>query len=132
MAFLKTEIIVIQQKRSYSMNMGRGANSQYHENAYRFLLDSLEQTRRQPGRVSDLSGEELLACVRALAEERFGPLAALVFEKWGVRSGHDFAHMVFELAGRGILVRKDEDLLEHFQGSSSYRSIFEEEYLLAK
>jgi uncharacterized repeat protein (TIGR04138 family) len=100
----------------------------YEGEAYRFLMDALERTREGLKRSGHISGRELLDGIQTLAEERYGPLAALVFERWGIHDGSDFGNMVYELIERGVLFKKDEDRLEDFMGGKTYRRIFEEEY----
>jgi len=100
----------------------------YTPEAYGFLLEALARTRQELGRDGHVSGAELLSGIRDLAADRYGPLAAMVFCEWGIKSGSDFGHMVYELVDRGVLFRQDEDSIEDFFGGKSYERIFEEEY----
>ena len=100
----------------------------YSAAAYAFLLEALEKTRHNLSREGHVSGGELLAGIKNLAKDRFGPMAALVFEEWGIKNGSDFGNMVYELVEKGVLFRKEEDSIEDFLGGGSYQQIFEEEY----
>jgi uncharacterized repeat protein (TIGR04138 family) len=103
-------------------------DSQYSAEAYGFLLEALDKTRRELEREGHVSAGELLTGIEALASERYGPLAALVFEDWGIKSGGDFGNMVYELVDKGVLGRKEEDSIDDFLGGKPYRLIFEEDY----
>ena len=61
----------------------------FHEHAYLFVLAALEfqQTRLSDRRHVD--GRELAGAVRDLALERFGVMARLVLEHWGIRETAD-------------------------------------------
>ncbi|MBM4061009.1 MAG: hypothetical protein FJ265_07915, partial [Planctomycetes bacterium] len=74
----------------------RRKDSRFSRNAYYFVLDALDYTMSQLGR-EQLSGEErhvggpeLLGGIREYAADQFGPMAALVFERWGIRGPADF------------------------------------------
>lgn len=110
---------MVQEKTNYS---------QYDEEAYRFLLEALEHTRRELGLGGHVTGAELLAGIQKLAAERFGPTAALVFQEWGVKSGGDFGNMVYELIDNGVLSRREEDSIDDFLEGKPYSLIFEEDY----
>ena len=100
----------------------------YAQESYGFLLEALAKTRRALGRDGHVTGIELLGGIQELAAERYGPLAAMVFREWGIKSSNDFGHMVYELVDKGVLFRQDEDSIQDFLGGKSYELIFEEEY----
>ncbi len=107
-------------------------DEQYDAEAYGFLLEALERTRRELRREGHVSGGELLEGIQLLATERFGPMAALVFREWGVSHGGDFGNMVYELVDKGVLFRREEDSIDDFLGGKPYELIFEEEYFTPK
>jgi len=114
------------------MSRGPVEDLRFPGEAYRFLLDALERTRIQYGRDGHVNGRELLEGIREHAADLYGPMAAMVFEEWGIREGSDFGFMVFELVDRGVLARRREDSPTDFEGVSSYRKLFEEEYFDSK
>ena len=54
-----------------------------------------------------------------LAHEEFGPLAAPVFEEWGLTRPEDVGEMVFQLIEAGQLSARPEDRREDFAGGGS-------------
>ncbi|MFN0198499.1 MAG: Minf_1886 family protein, partial [Planctomycetaceae bacterium] len=78
----------------------------FHPDAYRFVFEGLKQAQQQfhkaPTPIDEeaglhITGQELLAGIRDLAIELYGPMALTVFRHWGVRSTEDFGRIVFEL-----------------------------------
>ena len=112
------------------MTPAESSDLRYPNAAYRFLLDALESTRRRLGRDGHVTGQELLRGIEDLGRELYGPTAAMVFQSWGIREGHDFGFMVFELVDRGVLARRQEDQIEDFSGNPPYEKLFEEDYFL--
>jgi uncharacterized repeat protein (TIGR04138 family) len=110
------------------MTREQGEDLRFPGEAYRFLLDALERTRIRYQRDGHICGQELLEGIREHAADLYGPTAAMVFEGWGVREGSDFGFMVFELVDRGVLARREEDSPTDFEGVSSYKELFEEDY----
>jgi uncharacterized repeat protein (TIGR04138 family) len=97
----------------------------YRREAYLFALDGLEFTVHRLGRAGHVTGRELLYGLRDLALERFGPMAATVFEHWGVRTTDDFGRIVFALVEVHRLSRRDEDTLEEFHDVFDFAAEFE-------
>jgi len=95
----------------------------YAREAYGFVVGALGATVQQlpTERLEDplrrhLSGGELLEGVVSLARSEFGPLAATVFQEWGVRRSEDVGRIVFQLVDCGQLSARPEDTLEDFRG----------------
>ena len=87
----------------------------YHRLAYHFLLDALQAVIAGLGERRHISGEELADGARRLAIERFGPLARMVLEHWGIRSTDDLGKVVFALVEVGVLTKQEEDRQEDFE-----------------
>lgn len=96
------------------------ADARYARASFHFLRDVLESlqtvgrgVRRKNVRVA---AADLLECIRQEAIRQFGPMAATVFEDWGIRSSDDIGEMVYLLMGHGIVMRDSEDRREDFSG----------------
>lgn len=103
----------------------------YDDAAYAFLLEALAEARQRLARAGHVTGAELLEGIQRLGAERYGPLAALVFRAWGIRSSRDFGNLVYELIERGVLFQQPQDSLEDFMSGETYAEIFEEQYFQA-
>lgn len=112
----------------------RRRDRRFSRHAYYFVLDALDFTMTQLGR-DELTGEErhvggreLLQGIKDYASEQFGPMAALVFERWGVRGSRDFGEIVFNLIDAELLSRRPTDSRLDFVDGSDFRETFAEKH----
>lgn len=106
----------------------RERDPRYREEAYIFLLQSLDVTIARIGERRHVTGRELLEGVRILATKRFGPMSRTVFEHWGVKTTADFGHIVFQLVDRSVLSKTETDSIEDFTDVFDFKKAFEEDY----
>lgn len=104
----------------------------FRPEAYRFVLEALEQAMLTRGRRAHVTGEDLLDSIKELGRERFGIMATDVFAAWGVRTTLDFGRCVFHMVDDGMLSKRDEDSLRDFIDKYDFRQVFEEDYFLGK
>ena len=112
----------------------RKRDRRFSRNAYYFVLDALDFTMSHLGR-EKLSGEhrhvggrELLAGIKDYAADQFGPMAQLVFERWGVRAPADFGEIVFNLIDAELLSRRPSDSRLDFVGGFDFQQVFAEKH----
>ncbi len=96
----------------------------YKPNAYRFTLDAVGFTVQGLGEVRHVSGEELLDGIRRLALDRFGPMAKVVFEQWGIVKTEDFGRIVFQLVDEGLLGKTEQDTMSDFSRGYDFNEAF--------
>ena len=101
----------------------------YQSDAYLFVKDALDYTQKlvtKPSReeVRHVSGQELLEGIRAFALTQFGPMAATVFEEWGVRRCEDFGEIVFNMVEIGLLGKTAQDSRADFQNAYDFDAAF--------
>lgn len=108
----------------------RRRDRRFSRHAYYFLLDALDYTIANLGR-DQLTGEErhvggreLLLGIKDFASEQFGPMATLVFERWGVRGTEDFGELVFNLIEAELLSRRPTDSRLDFVDGFDFASTF--------
>ena len=110
----------------------RRRDRRFSRQAYEFTLDALDHTIVELGRDQNfgedrhVGGRELLRGIRDLASTQFGPMASLVFRRWGVRSTADFGEIVFNLIDGGLLSRREEDSRLDFADGYDFESTFAE------
>jgi uncharacterized repeat protein (TIGR04138 family) len=99
----------------------RDRDPRFRREAYPFLVAALGATvmalppeRRADPERRHLTGQELVAGTIRFARDEFGPLAATVFEEWGVRTSGDLGDMVFHLIAEQQLHARPEDRREDF------------------
>ena len=110
-------------------------DGRYPLDAYRFLQEGLEYTvRRVHGAAAmdranndpptdrdapdprHVGGVDLCLGLRDLAMARWGRLAKLVLNGWGVFDTRDFGEMVFVMVDNGFLQKTDADRIDDFGG----------------
>ena len=109
----------------------RMRDRRFSRHAYYFVLDALDYTMAQLGK-DQLTGEdrhvggrELLQFIQELAAEQFGPMAQLVFDRWGVTSSDDFGEIVFNLIDAELLSRRPTDSRLDFADGFDFEETFE-------
>ena len=103
-------------------------NPRFHTKAYFFVLAALHSVIQKMDPPRHISGRELAEGVRELAMERYGPVARMVLEHWGIHATEDVGCVVFALVEHGVLVKQDEDRPEDFAGVFDFEEVFELKY----
>jgi len=103
-------------------------NPRFAVEAYVFVLGGLQRRLAELDCPRHISGVELAGAVRDLAIERFGLLARVVLEHWGVHSTEDIGEIVFLLVDHGVLTKEETDRREDFADVFSFEEVFESEY----
>jgi uncharacterized repeat protein (TIGR04138 family) len=112
----------------------RRRDRRFGRNAYYFLLDALDHTMVSLGRDTKtgeerhIGGRELLEGIRDFASDLFGPMASLVFARWGIRGSEDFGEIVFNLVDAGLLSRRAEDSRLDFSDGHDFAETFAQRY----
>ncbi len=100
----------------------------FDERAYVFVLAALEYCQQRLDERRHITGRELALACRDLALERFGVMARLVLEHWGVRTSADLGDVVFTLVDLELLMSQPTDTREEFIGVFDFDQAFEREY----
>lgn len=112
----------------------RRRDRRFARNAYCFALDALDYTMaclgkdRKTGEDRHVGGRELLAGMQEFAAESFGPLASVVFRRWGIHTTEDFGEIVFNLIDAGLLSRRAEDSRLDFASGTDFERVFAEKF----
>jgi len=110
------------------MDQIRLREQRFDERAYLFVLSSLEHSQARLIERRHISGPELAHACRELALQRFGVMARLVLEHWGVRATADIGDIVFTLVDLGLLISQPDDSREDFEDVFDFADAFEREY----
>jgi uncharacterized repeat protein (TIGR04138 family) len=110
------------------MDRIRLRESRYDERAYLFVLSALEFCQQRLPERRHITGRELSLACRDLALDRFGVMARIVLESWGVKSTADLGDVVFALVDLGLLMSQPTDTREEFAEVFDFDRAFEREY----
>jgi uncharacterized repeat protein (TIGR04138 family) len=100
----------------------------FHEQAYLFVLSALEMCQAQLTVRRHITGVELAHSCRDLALERYGLMAKLVLDYWGISSTSDIGDIVFTLVDLGFLLSQPQDTREEFAAVFEFDLAFERDY----
>ena len=100
----------------------------FDERAYLFVLSALEFSQTKLPERRHISGPELAAACRELALQRFGVMARMVLEHWGVKSTADIGAVVFALVELGLLISQPTDSKDDFIDIFDFDRAFEQDY----
>jgi len=105
-------------------------DSRYHRDAYEFVRDALDHTKKTAGKKAlHVTGQQLLEGIRELGLSRFGPMAVTVFEEWGIRDCKDFGEIVFNLVDNGVLAKTENDRRADFANGYDFWEAFRKPFL---
>ncbi|HEY9514904.1 MAG TPA: Minf_1886 family protein [Gemmatimonadaceae bacterium] len=110
------------------MDRIRARETRFHESAYLFVLAALEYCQVRMAERRHIGGRELAEACRDLALERFGVMASVVLDYWGVHSTADLGDIVFTLVDLGLLISQPTDSREEFVDVFDFDQAFEREY----
>ncbi len=114
----------------------RAKDPRYHREAYHFVRQSLDHTKKDVSKKSDdtvlhVTGQQLLEGIRELALKQFGPMAITLFEEWGIRTCQDFGEIVFHMVEIGLLAKTETDSRADFEGGYKFDAAFRQPFLPA-
>lgn len=110
------------------MDRIRIRESRYDEQAYLFVLSALEYSQAKLDVRRHVTASELSHSCRELALERYGVMARIVLERWGIRATSDIGEVVFALVDLGFLAKLPSDTREEFSEVYDFGGAFERDY----
>lgn len=114
--------------REFNWDLIRIREPRFDRAAYVFVLQALEFQQERLSVRRHVSGRELATAVRDLALERFGVMARLVLEHWGVRATADVGDIVFTMVDLGLLLSQPTDSRLDFVDVYEFDQVFEQAY----
>lgn len=102
----------------------------YAIEAYVFVLEALQYTRKRINAPGHVTGQQLLEGIKHLALEKYGSMAKMVFEHWGVKETIDFGNIVINMVNEKILSKTSEDKLDDFRDVYDFEDVFVKDYQL--
>lgn len=110
------------------MDQIRLREQRFDERAYLFILAALEHSQTKLAERRHIGGPELAHACRELALQRFGVMAGMVLEHWGIKATRDIGDIVFTLVDMGLLVSQPNDSRDDFLGVFNFQDAFGREY----
>lgn len=110
------------------MDQIRLREQRFDERAYLFVLASLEHCQTRLTERRHITGPELAHSCRELALQRFGVMAGMVLDHWGLKATSDIGDIVFTLVDMGLLISQPQDSRDDFFGVFNFEDAFGREY----
>jgi uncharacterized repeat protein (TIGR04138 family) len=112
-------------------------DARYPRDAYLFVREALDYTHKQLAKGSKkgwrhVSGQELLAGIRAYVLEQYGPMALILLNEWGIHACEDFGEIVFNMVDASLLGKTEKDSREDFRGGYDFAEAFRQPFLPTK
>ena len=116
----------------------RAKDPRYPRDAYLFVREALDYTQRAmgkasrpDGRITHVTGQQLLGGIRDFALSQFGPMTMTVFDEWGIHECRDFGEIVFNMVEIGLLAKTEKDSRADFQDGYGFEEAFRVPFLPA-
>ena len=100
----------------------------YYPEAYEFVMEALSFSQNKFKKSKHISGEELLAGIKALLLKKFGPMTMTVLKHWGIKTTDDFGNIVFNLVESKILAKDTQDHYDSFKNAYDFDEVFNKGY----
>ncbi len=101
----------------------------YNPRAARFVYEGLSYTGKKlvakPGHVT---GQILCEGLKRRAVEKWGRLAMLVLNTWGVRTTRDFGEIVYLLIKHKLMSAQPTDTIDDFNDVYDFKTVFKDRF----
>jgi uncharacterized repeat protein (TIGR04138 family) len=121
-------------------------DGRYKLDAVRFVYEGLGHTAKteadKSGSSGDLnksesgsgphhiSGQELCHGLRHLASEKWGRMAKVVLNHWGVKTTRDFGEIVYMMIRHKWMSAQPDDSIDDFNNVFDFKTVFEDQFEL--
>jgi len=103
-------------------------DARYYPEAYEFVMEALSYSQSKFKKSKHISGEELLAGIKALLLRKFGPMTMTVLKHWGIKATDDFGNIVFNLVESKVLAKDTHDHYDSFKNAYDFDEVFNKGY----
>src|SRR4030042_733991 len=105
-------------------------DGRYDSAAYRFVYDGLGYTVRHVSRERrHVTGQTLCEGLRQVAIEKYGRLALLVLNSWGIHATRDFGEIVYTLIDHEWMSAQPRDTIDDFNAVYDFHTAFRDPFM---
>ncbi|MEN6424565.1 MAG: Minf_1886 family protein [Phycisphaerales bacterium] len=98
--------------------------------AFKFVYEGLGYTIRNVTKEQGhVSGQTLCEGLRRMAIERYGRLAKLVLQSWGLRTTRDFGEIVYILIQNEWMSAQPSDTIDDFNEVYDFHTAFQDQFV---
>jgi uncharacterized repeat protein (TIGR04138 family) len=104
-------------------------DGRYSTGALKFIYEGLGYTLKEiTAEPRHISGQTLCEGLRRLAIEKYGRLAMLVLNTWGVRTTRDFGEIVYLMIRHEWMSAQPNDSIDDFNDIYDFKTVFKEQF----
>ena len=104
-------------------------NGRYNLHALRFVYEGLGYTARNvASKPRHVNGQTLCEGLKKLAIEKWGRLALLVLNSWGIKNTRDFGEIVYLLIDQEMMSAQATDSIEDFNDVYDFKTVFKDQF----
>ncbi len=104
-------------------------DSRYNPLAIRFVYEGLGRAAKEiADKPSHVSGQTLCEELRELAIQKWGRLAMLVLNTWGVRTTRDFGEIVYMMIKNQWMNTQPTDSIDDFNNVYDFKTVFKDQF----
>ena len=104
-------------------------DSRYHHQAVKFVYEGLTYTaKKATTEPKHVSGQTLCEGLRKLAIKKWGRLAMLVLNTWGVKTTRDFGEIVWLMIRNKWMSAQPTDSIEDFNNVYDFKTVFKDQF----
>ena len=93
-------------------------------------IDKFRQQEDLEAMPRHITGQELSWGLAEVAQKRWGRLAAMVLEQWGIHSTRDLGEIVYLMIDNGWMSSQETDTIEDFERVFDFTEVFEKQYII--
>ena len=105
-------------------------DGRYNPKAFKFVYDglgySIENLTQKPGHIT---GQTLCEGLKLYAVKKWGRLAKLVLNNWGIKTTRDFGEIVYLMIENEWMNARPEDSITDFDCVYNFRTAFVDEFI---
>ena len=104
-------------------------DSRYSPSAIRFVYEGLGYTaKKAAAEPSHIRGQALCKALAELAVKKWGQLAMLVLNTWGVKTTGDFGEIVYLMIKNEWMSAQPTDSIDDFDNVYDFKTVFEDQF----
>ena len=103
-------------------------DNRYNIRAIKFIYEGLDSAKKLSAEPDHVNGQILCEQLRKLAVEKWGRLAKLVLNTWGVKTTRDFGEIVYLMIKHKWMSAQPTDLIEDFDDVYDFKTVFKGQF----
>ena len=104
-------------------------DSRYSARAIRFVYEGLGFTAKKvASEPKHVSGQTLCEGLKKLAIEKYGRLAQLVLNNWGIKTTRDFGEIVYIMIKYNWMSAQPTDSIDDFNNVYDFQTVFKDQF----